>query len=260
MKTAPLCGAFPDAPEKTRTSTDHTVHKALNPNQPAVDQFSGVQRLPNWAVLWTSWTGWKEWMLPRCCHGPVARAARRRVRTVRGGRDAGASSSLLLPSGGLLTLGWCRPSRRSSSRPVATRSSTRTTSSLESVSGPGTLLAAHALVASFLGATTVKAKGLHGFSWAALVALLLGLIIAAVLLSNWKLRFAVDAPDLYAELYEEAAAEAASDTLGWLVSAAYGYHALRRADVQRVRIMGGLLTSLGTLMVLQTLFWLVALR
>jgi hypothetical protein len=72
----------------------------------------------------------------------------------------------------------------------------------------GTLLAAHALVASFLGATTVKAKGLHGFSWAALVALLLGLIIAAVLLSNWKLRFAVDAPDLYAELYDEAAAEA----------------------------------------------------
>jgi len=29
--------------------------------------------------------------------------------------------------------------------------------------GTGTLLAADALVASFLGATTVKAKGLHGF-------------------------------------------------------------------------------------------------
>jgi hypothetical protein len=77
----------------------------------------------------------------------------------------------------------------------------------------GTLLAAHALVASFLGATTVKSKGLHGFSWAALVALLLGLIISAVLLSNWKLRFAVDAPDFYAELYDEAAAEAEADTL-----------------------------------------------
>ena len=50
-----------------------------------------------------------------------------------------------------------------------------------------TLLAAHALVASFLGATTVKAKGMHGFSWAALVALVLGLVISAVLLSNWKL-------------------------------------------------------------------------
>ena len=93
----------------------------------------------------------------------------------------------------------------------------------------GTLLAAHALVASFLGATTVKAKGLHGFSWAALTALVLGLIIAATLLSNWKLRFAIDAPDFYAELYDEAAAEAKDDTL-------------------------------GVLMVLQTLFWLIALR
>lgn len=124
----------------------------------------------------------------------------------------------------------------------------------------GTLLAAHALVASFLGATTVKAKGLHGFSWAALVALLLGLLIAAVLLSNWQVRFAVDAPDLYAELYDEAAAEAEQDTLGWLVSAAYGYHNLRRTNAPRVRTMGVLLTVLGVLMVLQTLFWLIALR
>jgi hypothetical protein len=101
---------------------------------------------------------------------------------------------------------------------------------------------------------------LTGFSWAALVALLLGLVIAAILLSNWKLRFAVDAPDLYAELYDKAAAEADADTLGWLVSAAYGYHNLRRANAKRVRIMGVLLTVLGILMVLQTLFWLVALR
>lgn len=124
----------------------------------------------------------------------------------------------------------------------------------------GTLLAAHALVASFLGATTVEAKGLYGFSWAALVALVLGLVISAILLSNWKLRFAIDAPDLYAELYDEAVSEAEADTLGWLVSAAYGYHNLRRANAKRVTIMGGLLTVLGVLMVLQTLFWLLALR
>jgi hypothetical protein len=93
-----------------------------------------------------------------------------------------------------------------------------------------------------------------------LVALVLGLIISAVLLSNWKLRFAVDAPDFYAELYDEAAAEVERDTLGWLVSAAYGYHNLRRANAKRVRIMGVLLTVLGALMVLQTIFWLVALR
>ncbi len=105
-----------------------------------------------------------------------------------------------------------------------------------------------------------KARGLHGFSWAALVALLLGLIIAAILLSNWKLRFAIDAPDLYAKLYNEAAAEADADTLGWLVSAAYGYHNLRRANAKRVRVMGLLLTLLGVLMVLQTVFWLIALR
>jgi hypothetical protein len=30
MKKAPTRGAFLHAPEKTRTSTDHTVHKALN--------------------------------------------------------------------------------------------------------------------------------------------------------------------------------------------------------------------------------------
>jgi hypothetical protein len=120
----------------------------------------------------------------------------------------------------------------------------------------GTLLAAHAIVASFLAATTVRAKGLHGFSWAALVALLLGLIVAAVLLSNWKLRFAVDASDLY----EKAAAEAESDTLGWLASAAYGYHNLWRANARRVSIMGTLLTALGILMVLQTFCWLIALR
>jgi hypothetical protein len=124
----------------------------------------------------------------------------------------------------------------------------------------GTLLAAHALVASFLGATTVKAKGLHGFSWAAIAALLLGLVLSAVLLSNWKLRFAIDAPDFYVELYDEAAAEAETGTLGWLVSAAYGYHNLRRRNVKRVRIMGFLLTTVGVLMVLQTIFWLLALR
>ncbi len=42
----------------------------------------------------------------------------------------------------------------------------------------GTLLAAHALVASFLGATTVRDQGLHALGWVALVALVLGLVAA----------------------------------------------------------------------------------
>jgi hypothetical protein len=44
----------------------------------------------------------------------------------------------------------------------------------------GTLLAAHALVASFLGATTVHARGLHFWAWAAIATLVAGLVIAAV--------------------------------------------------------------------------------
>jgi len=124
----------------------------------------------------------------------------------------------------------------------------------------GTLLAAHALVASFLGATTVKAHGLHGFGWGAVAVLVLGLVIAAVLLAPWKLRFAVDARELYTELYAQAVDEAEADTLGWLASAGYGYQQLRDQNVARVRIMSGLLTFLGSLMVLQTLLWLAALR
>ena len=63
----------------------------------------------------------------------------------------------------------------------------------------GTLLAAHALVASFLGATTVRAQGLHALSWVALAALVVGLVAAAILLAPWQLKFAVDARELYDE-------------------------------------------------------------
>ena len=124
----------------------------------------------------------------------------------------------------------------------------------------GTLLAAHALVASFLGATTVKAHGLHGFGWGAVAVLVLGLIVAAVLLAPWRLRFAVDARELYSVLYAQASEEAEAETLGWLASAGYGYQLLRDQNVTRVQIMSGLLTFLGFLMVLQTLLWLAALR
>jgi hypothetical protein len=91
----------------------------------------------------------------------------------------------------------------------------------------GTLLAAHALVASFLGATTIREAGLEAWGWVASGCLVLGLIAAAVLLAPWRLKFAVDARQLYDELYAEAAAEAEADTLGWLARAGYSYQALR---------------------------------
>jgi hypothetical protein len=123
----------------------------------------------------------------------------------------------------------------------------------------GTLLAAHALVASFLGATTVRAQGLEALGWVALLALVLGLVVAAILLAPWRLKFAVDARELYRDLYEQAAAEAPKDTLTWLATAGYSYQALREENARKVRWMSWLSGILGVLMVVQTLAWLAAL-
>ena len=73
-------------------------------------------------------------------------------------------------------------------------------------------------MASFLGATTIREAGLEAWGWLALGCLVAGLVAAAVLLAPWRLKFAVDAQQLYDELYEQAAAEAEADTLGWLAS------------------------------------------
>jgi hypothetical protein len=123
----------------------------------------------------------------------------------------------------------------------------------------GTLLAAHALVASFLGATTIRAQGLNALGWVALVALVLGLVAAAILLAPWRLKFAIDARELYGMLYEQASADAAADTLGWLAAAGYSFQTLREENSERVRRMSWLSGALGVLMVLQTLLWLAAL-
>jgi hypothetical protein len=123
----------------------------------------------------------------------------------------------------------------------------------------GTLLAAHALVASFLGATTIRETGFEAWEWIALTALVLGLVAAAVLLAPWNLKFAVDAQQLYDELYEQAASEADASTLGWLAAAGYGYQALRQENAARVRWMSRISGGLGVLMVVQTLAWLAGL-
>ena len=123
----------------------------------------------------------------------------------------------------------------------------------------GTLLAAHALVASFLGATTVRAQGLNALGWLAMAALVLGLVAAATLLSPWRLKFAIDARELYKDLYPQAAAEAETEALGWLATAGYSYQALREENAPQVRRMSQLSGVLGVLMVVQTLAWLAAL-
>lgn len=116
----------------------------------------------------------------------------------------------------------------------------------------GTLLAAHALVASFLGATTIRAQGLEPWGWTALVALVGGLVVAACLLFPWRLKFAVDAPDLYEALFEQASQEAERETLGWLAAAGFGYQSLRSENAPKVRRMSLLSGALAVLMVAQT--------
>jgi len=101
----------------------------------------------------------------------------------------------------------------------------------------------------------VRDQGLHALGWVALVALVLGLVAAAVLLAPWHLKFAVDA----GELYEQALAEAEADTLGWLAAAGFGYQKLREENARKVRRMSWLSGALGVLMVVQTLAWLAAL-
>ena len=123
----------------------------------------------------------------------------------------------------------------------------------------GTLLAAHALVASFLGAAAIRVHGLHGLSWVALASLVAGLVVAATLLGPWKLTFAMDARNLYAQLFEDEAGEGPSDTLTWLATAGFGYQELRDANAPRVHLMSALSVALGIFMVTQTLAWIAEL-
>jgi hypothetical protein len=123
----------------------------------------------------------------------------------------------------------------------------------------GTLLAAHALVASFLGATVIRAHGLDGFGWIALAALVLGLSVAAVLLAPWPLGFSIGARELYDQLSPQAQAEADDDGLSWLAEAGYVYQACCEANEGKVRSMSWLSGVLGVLMIVQTLAWLAAL-
>jgi hypothetical protein len=67
------------------------------------------------------------------------------------------------------------------------------------------------------------------------------------------LTFAVSARDLYLEPYEQADEH---EDLRWLVSAGWGYHALRDDNAANVRRMSRLSGAVAILMVVQALAWL----
>jgi hypothetical protein len=124
----------------------------------------------------------------------------------------------------------------------------------------GTLLAAQALVATFLGGAATEGNGLHALGWLAVLTLLMGLVAAAVVLAPWPLTFAVDVHDLYEQLYPLALEDARDNSLHWLVEAGFGYQDLQRQNDRRVVWLSRLSAALGVLMVAQTVLWLLALR
>ncbi len=120
----------------------------------------------------------------------------------------------------------------------------------------GTLLAAHALVASFLGGAVLREGGSSAPTWVALAALVAGLVVAAILLAPWRLRFAADARDLYRALQDAPPGPGAAS---YLAGAGFAYQELYTSNVTRTQRMSSLLAVLAILMVAQTLFWLTAL-
>lgn len=123
----------------------------------------------------------------------------------------------------------------------------------------GTLLAAHALVASFFGATTLSANGLQAWTWIALASLFVGLVVAAVLLAPWRLRFAVDARTLYQQLSDELSSATTPDSQTWLAAAGFAYQRVRDENAVRVRAMSTLSAVLSAMLVLQLLAWVLQL-
>ncbi len=123
----------------------------------------------------------------------------------------------------------------------------------------GTLLAAHALVALFLGSATLRAQGPSIFTWLAVTALVAGLIVAAVVLAPWPLRFALDVRDLYEIVRSRNADRADASSAGWLTAVGFAHQELHNANDPAVRRMSLLSGALAVLMVLQTLAWTTAL-
>lgn len=122
----------------------------------------------------------------------------------------------------------------------------------------GTLLAAHALVASFLGATALREAGATPLTWLALAALVAGLTIAAILLAPTRIVSTIAADEVYATAMRSADLSDPDD-LTWLASVGFSYQRIVDGNVQMVRWMTRLSIALATLVVVHALFWIAAL-
>lgn len=118
----------------------------------------------------------------------------------------------------------------------------------------GTLVAAQALVASFLGGAVADRGSFGVFGWAAMTMLVLGLVLAVVLLWPWPLRFSLEA----AELYNDLRAQADEGTLRWLLLAALAHKDIQRRNLGVVRRLVRFSAALSVVTVVQIVLWIAA--
>jgi hypothetical protein len=123
----------------------------------------------------------------------------------------------------------------------------------------GTLLAAHALVASFFGGPAIERDGFDLLTWAAVATLVAGLVLAAGVLAPWRLQFSFDARDFYWGLSGRAKEEAVKGTLGWLAAVGFEHEDLRRLNRRKVLLISRMSAGLGVVMIAQTLLWITVL-
>ena len=118
MKKAPLCGAFHSAPERTRTSTDHSVHKALKAVAPQLrGPSAGTSRAGGRCAPRVGSTRRSHITLNRRAAAPTRRVLKGQLAHERSRPDEG-TSHLLGPAGvgSLRPAGGARRSARGARR------------------------------------------------------------------------------------------------------------------------------------------------
>jgi hypothetical protein len=123
----------------------------------------------------------------------------------------------------------------------------------------GTLLAAQAVVASFLGGSALQRAPLSLFGWLAIVALVVMTAAAAVVLAPWRIGFTIDAHVLYRRLRPWVDAELGEGTAGWLATAGFAFQDLRGRNERAVRRLSVLSGALSILLVVETGLWILEL-
>jgi hypothetical protein len=121
-----------------------------------------------------------------------------------------------------------------------------------------TLVAAQALVASFLGDAAAADGSFGTWGWAAVGMLALGLALATLVVAPWRISFTLDARRMQRRLLAQAAAEAEASTLNWLVTVALQHHRLHDRNRAIVRRLSRLSAVLAMVTIVQPLLWILA--